>query len=168
MRIYLYGIRLNLVSILQKEDILHLIQEQHELEIACWWNMFWHCKCPLKSNIYCWFLFLGKALTWDLLNHRGWEGPGRCYLCKGDVETNYHLGVDCPYTKTVWKEIEAKFNLQNFWVGDSLLSCLKKWVLNIKVKAFRALPIVVSWFIWKARNNSCFDDFLPTPVQVSA
>ena len=29
--------------------------------------------------------FLGKALTWDLLNHRGWEGPGRCYLCK-DVE----------------------------------------------------------------------------------
>ena len=83
-------------------------------------------------------------------------------------KTNYHIGVGCPYTKTVWKEIKAKYNLQNLSVGDSLLSCLKKWVLNIKVKAFRALPIIVSWFIWKARNNSCFDDFLPTPAQVSA
>ena len=81
---------------------MHLILEQHEMEIVWWWNMFWHFKCPLKSNIYCWFLILEKALTWDILNIRGWEGPGRCYLCKGDLETNFHLGADCPYTKIVY------------------------------------------------------------------
>ena len=127
-----------------KGGYLKLILDQYDVETAWWWNMFWHCKCPLKSKIYCWFLFSGKALTWDLLNHRGWEGPGRCYLCKDAEETNYHIGAVCPYTKSVWKEIEAKYNLQNLWDGDSLLSCLKKWVLNIKVKVFRALPIIVS------------------------
>ena len=26
-----------------KGGYLHLILEQHDLEIAWWWNMFWHC-----------------------------------------------------------------------------------------------------------------------------
>ena len=85
------------------------------------WNMFWHLKCPLKSNIFCWFLFSGKSLTWDLLNRRGWEGPGRCYLCQNHVQSNQHVGVGCPYSKSVWKEIEEKVNIQNLWVGDTIL-----------------------------------------------
>ena len=36
-----------------KGGYMHLILEQHEMEIAWWWNMFWHFKCPLKSKIYC-------------------------------------------------------------------------------------------------------------------
>ena len=125
-------------------------------------------KCPLKSNIFCWSLFSGKALTWDILISRGWEGPRCCYLFKSDVETNLHLGVDFPYTKSIWKEIEAKVNIQNLWVGDSIISCLKNWVFNNKVKSIRSLPIIVSWFIWKARNHSYFDNFTPYPTQVSA
>ena len=101
------------------------------------------------KNVW-WFLFSGKALTWDLLNSRGWEGPGRCYLCKGDAETNYHLGDDCPFTKSVWKEFETKVKIQNLWSGDSILSCLKNWVLNNKVKSIRSLPVIVTWFLWKA------------------
>ena len=131
---------------------MHLILEQNERECAWWWNMFWHLKCPLKSKIFCWSLFSGKALTWDLLNSRGWEGPGHCYLCKCDVESNQHIGVDCPYSKCVWKEIEDKLNIQNLWVGDTILICLKNWVYKSQVKTIRSLPLIVSWFIWKSRN----------------
>ena len=151
-----------------KVEQMHLILEQHEREIEWWWNMFWHMKCPLKSKIFVWSLFSGKALTWDFLNSRGWEGPRRCYLCKCDVETNLHLGVDCPYTKSVQKEIEAKVNIQNLWVGDSILSCLKNWVYNTKVQNIRSLPIIVFWFIWKSRNRCYFDNQNTSPAQVSA
>ena len=147
---------------------LHLFLEQHEREIEWWWNMFWHMKCPLKSNLFCWSLFSGKALTWDILISRGLEGPRHCHLCKCDVETNLHLGVECPYTKSVWKEIEAKVNIQNLWVGDTVLNCLKNWVFNSKVQPIRSLPILVFWFIWKSRNRNCFDNLDTSPVQVSA
>ena len=59
-----------------KGGYMHLILEQHEMETAWWWNMIWHLKCPLKTKKNFQFLFSGKSLTWDLLNSRGWEGPG--------------------------------------------------------------------------------------------
>ena len=113
-----------------KGGYMHLTLEQNERECAWWWNMFWHLKCPLKSKIFCWSLFSGKALTWDLLNRRGWEGLVRCYLCKSDFESNKHIGVDCPFTKSVSQEIEDKVNLQNLWVGDNIIICLKNWVFR--------------------------------------
>ena len=94
-----------------KDGYMHLILEQHEMGIVWWWSMIWQLKCPLKFKIFCWFLFSGKDLTWDILIKRGWEGPGRCYLCKADVETNFHLGAECPYTKSVWKEIDSKVKI---------------------------------------------------------
>ena len=121
-------------------------------------------KCPLKSKIFVWSLFSGKALTLDSLNSRGWEGLGRCYLCKCDAETNSHLGLDCPYIKSIWKEIEAKVNIRNLWVGDSILTCLKNWVFNTKVQTIRSLPIIVFWFIWKSRSHSCFDNQNTSPA----
>ena len=84
------------------------------------------------------------------------------------AETNYHLGVDCPFTKSVWREIESKIKNNNLWFGDSILSCMKNWCFNDKVKQIRSLPIIVTWFIWKAKNQSCFDDFTPSPTQFSS
>ena len=138
------------------------------METAWWWRMIWQLKCPLKSKIFCWFLFSGKALTWDILRKKGWEGPGHCYLCKLVAETNFHLGVDYPFTKSVWREIESKLKIKKLWFGDSILSCMKNWCFNDKVKQIRSLPAIVTWFIWKARNHRCFDDFTPSPAQVSA
>ena len=96
------------------------------------------------------------------------EGPGRCYLCKSDGESNLHLGVECPYTKGVWKEIESKIHLNNLWSGESVEVCLKNWCLNKDINGIRSLPLIVLWFIWKARNQSCFDDSLPQSSQISS
>ena len=104
-----------------KDGYLQLILDKNELEIAWWWRVIWKLKCPLKSKFFCWFLFSGKALTWDILNNRGWEGPCRCYLCKVAAETNFHLGAECPFTKYVWREIESKVKIKNLWFGDSIL-----------------------------------------------
>ena len=102
-----------------KAGYLQLILDKNELEISWWWNLIWKLKCPLKSKIFCWFLFSSKALTWDVLCRKGWEGPGRCYLCKLVVESNYHLVMECSFTKVVWEEIESKVNFKNLWIGDN-------------------------------------------------
>ena len=72
-----------------KEGYVHLLQDKAGLELSWWWKFLWKLKFPLKSKIFCSFLFSGKALTWDVLVKIGFEGPGRCYLCKMEVKTNY-------------------------------------------------------------------------------
>ena len=79
-----------------KDGYLQLIEDRNEVDISYWWKEIWNFKCPLKSKILCWFLLSNKALTWDVPCRKGREGPGRCYLCKEDAESNTHLGVDCP------------------------------------------------------------------------
>ena len=37
----------------------------------------------------------------------------------------------------------------------------------MKVKHIKTLPIIVLWYIWKARNLVCFEDITMTPAQVS-
>ena len=96
------------------------------------------------------------------------KGSGRCYLCKSNGESNFHLGVECPYTKWVWKEIESKIHLNNLWNGELVETCLRNWCLNKDINGVRSLPLIVLWFIWKAKNQSCFDDTLPQSSQIFA
>ena len=123
---------------------------------------------PLRQNFFCWFLLSDKALTWDVLCRKGREGPGRCYLCKMDAESNFHLGVECSVTRSVWFELETKLQIKNLWIGDSVISCLKTWCLTEDLKHIIPLPVIVLWYIWKAGNHSCFEDFLPLPFQNSS
>ena len=135
-----------------------------DMDLIWWWKVLWKLKCPLKSKLFCWFLFFGKALTWDVLILKGREGPSRCYLCKMEGETNFHIGVECPFTQSVWLIIEDHFKLNNLWNGDSVTACFKKWCLNMEVATFKPLAIIILWFIWKARNLSCFEDLSLSPA----
>ena len=151
-----------------KASYLQLIVDKNEVEISWWWKMLWKFKCPLKSKMFCRFLFSGKALTWDVLCRKGREGPGRCYLCKMDVESNFHIGVGFPFTRRVSYEIESKLKINNLWHGSLVIIYMKNWCLNVEVRHIRSLPVIVSWFIWKSRNQCCFDDFTSWPYRVSS
>ena len=138
-----------------------------DMDLIWWWKVLWKLKCPLKAKLLSRFLFSGKALTWDVLIMKGREGPSRCYLCNLEVETNLHIGVECSFTRRVWLEIESKLRLVNLWRGNSFLDYVKNWCLNVEVR-YRSLPIIVSWFIWKARNQCWFEDIKSKPYQVSS
>ena len=131
-----------------------------ELDHIWWWKLIWKMKCPLKTKIFCWFLLSGKALTWDVLSMKGREGPGRCYLCNMESETNAHIRFECSFTRRVWSEIEDKLRYLNFWQGICVVDYVKNWVLKADIR-YRSLPVIVFWFIWKARNLCCFEDIQP-------
>ena len=76
-------------------------------------------------------------------------------------------GVDCSYTKCVWLEIESKLQLENLWLGDYVEHYPKTWRSNKELKGIIYFPLIVLWFIWKARYLSCFEDYLPFPIHVS-
>ena len=109
-----------------------------------------------NKKSFCWFSLSGKALTWDVLVMKGREGPGRCFLYKMDYESNFHIGVDCPFTQNVWLIIEDKLKCNNIWSGETMSECFKTWRLKLEVANFKPLPTIVLWFIWKAINLSCF------------
>ena len=75
--------------------------------------------------------------------------------------------MECSFTRQVWKEIEAKLGVKNLWTGTSVAICLKNWVLKSELKHIRSLPIIVLWFMWKARNQCCFEDKVISPYLVS-
>ena len=49
-----------------------------------------------------------------------------------------------------------------------MTACFKTWCLNPEVANFKPLPIIVLWFIWKAKNLSCFEGLSLTPAQVAS
>ena len=53
-----------------------------------------------------------------------------------DIESNFHLGVDCPFTKSVWLDLEDKLNIRNLWSEDYVTACMKTWCLNMEVKPY--------------------------------
>ena len=89
-------------------------------------------------------------------------------MCKSERETNYHIGVECPFTQTVWLMIEDNLKLNNLWNGDFVTTCFKNWCLNMEVANCKPLAIIVIWFIWKAKNLSYFEDLTLSPAQVSS
>ena len=139
-----------------------------EVDLNWWWKVLWKMKCPLKTKNFSWFLLTGKALTWDVLCLRGREGPGRCYLCKQSCETNFHIAVECPFTQSVWSIIEDHLTLNNLWNGITISDCFKNWCMLSDVILIKPLPIIVLWFVWKARNSSCFEESESSPAQISS
>ena len=85
-----------------------------------------------------------------------------------DSESNFHLGVECSFSRSVWLELEFKLNIKNLWSCNSVNSCLKNWCLNVEVKHIRSLPVIVLWFLWKVRNQSFFEYYTLSPFQVSS
>ena len=75
--------------------------------------------------------------------------------------------MDFPFTQSIWLIIEDNLKLNNLWHGETVTTCFKNWVLNVEVANIKPLAIIVLWFIWRARNLSCFEDISLSSAQVS-
>jgi hypothetical protein len=74
-------------------------------QLPKWWGKsLWKQKFPQKEKIFMWASLNNRIPTWENLNKRKIEGPGRCTLCKKANETTPHLLLTCPFTAKVWVE----------------------------------------------------------------
>jgi ribonuclease HI len=127
---------------------------------APWLHSIWDWSIPLKIRIFCWLCVNQKPLTWEALQNRGWQGPGRCPLCMQNSEDLNHLLIHCPFTVFIWTAISQHFSLQSDWKGASLNDCYSAWY------SVRSAPLqlaaIVCWAIWIERNHAIFENRPPS------
>jgi hypothetical protein len=117
-----------------------------------WWKGLWKLKCPQKAKIYMWAALNNRIPTWDNLNRRQIEGPGRCSLCKNANESTFHILISCPFSKKVWTETSSSLRQRCIWTGDTLELAWKNWSRDPRNKEIKALPLLISWGIWLAQE----------------
>ena len=54
---------------------------------------------------------MGKALTLDLIQKRGWALANRCFLCHEKEETIDNLLLHCTNTRVLWDLIFTLFGV---------------------------------------------------------
>ena len=125
--------------------------------------MIWKIKSPPKTRLFMWNVLENKAPTWDILQNRNFHGPGWCPLCKENSETIYHLFMECWYIKEVMKECSLICGVAFRWEGTSILEGWHSWCTNPSLWNCRAIPLLIIWGVWLARNQIIFSDKVCPP-----
>jgi hypothetical protein len=110
-----------------KNFYMSIIRSKNLNKVEVWKTSIWKWNVPLKIKLFLWLAMEGKILTWESLQRRGWEGPGRCPLCRMDLETISHLFISCTFTRQVWDTLVVEFKLKCGWVGTNLSEGIKLW-----------------------------------------
>eukprot|EP00253_Pinus_taeda_P010579 PITA_10579 len=133
-----------------------------------WWvKPLLKLKCPKKARLFSWCILRRKIRTWDVLQSRYKQGPGRCPLCFSDSKSIHHLFIACPFARKVWEKMQRLLGKLVKWEGDSFLSAWEYWWNHYPERNLRNLPPIICWGIWIARNRSIFKEQL-TPAEVIA
>jgi hypothetical protein len=129
-----------------------------------WRRAMWKWKIQLKIKLFIWLAMEGKILTWDIIQARGREGPGICYLCNQDSETIDHLFLHCPFTQSVWNKVRIMHGYKTNWFGVNLAECIKIWYEDKSAPS--TLAALICWNIWNERNKSIFEGISPSHLAV--
>eukprot|EP00253_Pinus_taeda_P025144 PITA_25144 len=65
----------------------------------------WKAACPTKMILLSWLIFWNRNLTWEVLQRKGWNGPGRCAFCRDAEETNLYMFFQCHSTQQIWYDL---------------------------------------------------------------
>ena len=63
-----------------KAGYLFLSADDGGREEVWWWRSLWKLKCPSKARLFMWCALENRVPTWDILQKRGFQGPGWCVL----------------------------------------------------------------------------------------
>jgi hypothetical protein len=124
----------------------------------------WRCWAPGKCKFFLWTAALGRILTADALQRRGWENNYFCQLCFRNLETPWHILTECPWTRQVWAalaSLAASPALSpSSWTD---ISSITEWLHlchnnspQEARKGVKSLIMLAAWEIWKERNRRVF------------
>jgi hypothetical protein len=137
-----------------------LLQTVCSFEEIPWLFSIWSWAIPLKINFFTWLSIKDIPLTWEALQKRGWQGPGRCPLCNLATENLNHLLIHCRFTVSVWNSCLHLLSLTFNWKGDSVSKCFAAWHSN--KLAPDSLAALTCWSIWLERNQVLFEGRPPS------
>ena len=95
--LWLYDKQLGMVTAKKTDDLI--VSEHRTIMENDFVLKIWHLNIPHKLKHFIWLTCNMKINTWDTICTKGWHGPNRCFLCKGDAETVEHIFVGCLFVK---------------------------------------------------------------------
>lgn len=113
----------------------------------------WACSCQPKHKVFFWLLLKDRISTRELLKRKNMVLQDyNCVLCNTLVEESLsHLFLECPFAEQCW----AIVNIQ---IDHSLspFENIQSFKEQLQVPFFIEIIILMSWSIWKARNDLIF------------
>jgi hypothetical protein len=128
-------------------------------------NIIWKTWAPPKCRFFAWLAVQNRLWTADRLAKRGWPHHPTCQLCRCSPETARHILFECRFSKRIW-------NAAASWLTcPDLTLCLdtvrpkvfEYWqaMANTSTsspKGLRTAIMLISWEIWKERNERVFNN----------
>jgi hypothetical protein len=68
-------------------------------------EIIWKTKAPPKCKFFTWFLLQNRIWTAARLQARQWPNEYFCQLCIRNLETAFHLFVECPVVRSIWERL---------------------------------------------------------------
>eukprot|EP00253_Pinus_taeda_P032611 PITA_32611 len=115
----------------------------------------WKVTCPLKMVLFSWLIFCNRNLTWEVLQRKGWQGPGCCAMCQNAVESNLHMFFQCPSSMLIWYDLSISFGFP-YLIFSSVQYDFMWW--SGQSESWRSLFVHACWLIWKWRNGTIFQN----------
>lgn len=126
----------------------------------------WKAWAPLKTKFTIWLAVHDRLWTSARRHRHGLQDSPACAFCLQEPETCDHLFHGCCFTRQIWYAVSVILGLHEFaQVGISFVD----WWLQArrrKAKSVRkgidSTVMLVSWRLWKQRNEQVFNNHTPT------
>eukprot|EP00253_Pinus_taeda_P027841 PITA_27841 len=138
-----------------------LISHKKPDTLMDWWQNLWKLSSSPRSKLFFWCVLRNKVPTGDNLQRRAHHGPTWCALCKATSESLDHLFLLCRVALELWADIKNTIAYNGIWVSQNITEAWSEWTVRHKGTKSMSLPAIVTWHIWKARNQIVFQDKLP-------
>jgi hypothetical protein len=86
-----------------------------------WKVNLWKWNLQLKIKLFIWMAAENRILSWDVLQKKGWEGPGICFLCaKTVLKISTTFSFIALSLRQFGPELHIFTKIKKPWAGTSL------------------------------------------------
>lgn len=79
-----------------------------------------------------------------------------------------HIFLQCPFVKQIWSESIQTLEQACVWQGQNIEQAWRNWVSNPTNNSIKALPLLINWGAWLARNASISNAHSSIPEHIVA
>jgi hypothetical protein len=122
----------------------------------------WRVKAPPHVKFFFWLTLHRRLRTAERRKRHGLQDEDACALCSQEPEASDHLLCGCVVTRELWFAFLSPLGLQELAPasGDALidwwLPCRRSLTSDSRL-ILDAAVLLVSWCVWKERNNRTFN-----------
>ena len=118
-------------------------------------------KAPMKVRIFIWLLMDNRLLTQEILHVRAYPVDAGCPFCNNRaIETRDHIFWECTYTRSFWRGLYMRMNMQR---PATMCVCVT-WLKGRRTldptarRVWDTLWVAGAWALWKERNRRTFSE----------